>query len=224
MTADIDDLLGGAPVRSELEPLPVDLPDTGARQRQNILKAASAGNGTFVQASQLMQPVTRAFLTEVTRLDENVVRRRLTHCPRLGKNGQRDLYDFMTAVAYLVDPKVDIEQYIKTVNPKNLPTQLNKDYWDARSRRLKYLLAAGEAWHTEDVVEVFGTVFMTIKDRLQLITETMRDRAKLTDEQAKRFSEMIDGLQDDLYTAMVTMPKDRQTSPVAMDDIDAVDV
>lgn len=219
MTPEIEALLGATP-KSELAPPPVKEPDTPAHVRERVLRAASAGNGTFIEAGALMRPVTRAFMTEVTRLDENVVRRRLLHCPRLGKKGQRELYDFMTAIGYLVDPQIDIETFIKTMNPKKLPAGLNKDVWDGMHKRLRYQRDAGEAWHTEDVVEVLGTVFMTIKDRMQLITETMRDRAGLTDAQAARFAEMIDGLQADLHKSLVTLPEQQRTPPVVEKDVE----
>lgn len=219
MTPEIEALLGATP-KSELVPPPVDRPDSPAHIRERVMRGASAGNGTFIEAGALMRPVTRAFLTEITRLDENVVRRRLTHCPRIGKNKQRDLYDFMTAIGYLVEPQIDVETFIKTMNPKKLPAGLNKDVWDGMHKRLRYQRDAGEAWHTEDVVEVLGTVFMTIKDRWQLITETMRDRAGLTDEQAKRLGEMVDGLQLDLHQALVELPEKQRTPPVVEKDVE----
>lgn len=200
---EIEALLGGTPP-----------PSTSRRERDLILKAASGGKGTFVEAGVLMRPVTRAFLGQVFRLDENIVRRRLLHCPTLGRHGQRDLYDFATACSYLVEPKIDIEQYLRTTAAKNLPVQLNKDFWDGQQRKLKYQIAAGEAWHTEDVVEVLGSVCMKIKDRLQLVTETMRDRAKLDDSQTKRFTEMIDGLQADIHADLVSLPAASRHGPI----------
>lgn len=217
MTDDIAALLGDTP--SELTPPRIDAPDSTLRQRQAAIRAASTGNATFVEAGELMRPVTRAFLTEITRLDENVVRRRLLNCPRLGKSGQRDLYDFMTAIAHLVEPQIDLEAYIKTMNPKKLPAGLNKDVWDGMHKRLRYQRDAGDAWHTEDVIEVLGRACMLIKDRLQLVTETMRDRAKLDDAQAKRFAEMIDGLSADIHAALVEMPAQRRTAPIVEEDV-----
>ena len=213
--SDINALLGG-----ENSQPASPLPDTPFRQREAVIKAASGGKGTFVEAGQLMRPVTRGFLAQVFRMDENQVRLRLLHCPTLGRHGQRDVYDFVMACSFLVDPKLDIEQYMRTTAAKNLPVQLQKDFWEALQRKLKYQLAAAEAWHTEDVIEVFGRVFMTIKDRLQLVVETMRDRASLTDDQSKRFSDMIDGLQTDLHKDLVDMPKKSRHAPIGDDVIE----
>lgn len=206
MTAsDVNDLLG--------DPEPAALPDSSARERVMALRNASAGK-TFVEAGVLMQPVTRNFLAEVFQMAPATVRTRLLACPKVGQNAGRDLYDFRTAVPYLVPPKMDVEQYIRSLDAAKLPNHINKMFWEALSQRLKYMIAAGEAWGTEDVLSLLGQVAMTIKDRLQLWNEAMRERAKLSDEQMALLSRMIDELQADLWKDLVAIPSKRATLPI----------
>lgn len=206
MTAEIDDLLG--------DPEPAPLPDSTPRERAAALRAATAGN-SFVEAGVLMQPVTRNFLTQVFQMHPNTVKARLLNCPIIEKRGVRELYDFRTAVAYLVPPKMDVEQYIRSLDAAKLPNHINKMFWEALTQRLKYMIAAGEAWATEDVLSLLGQISMTIKDRLQLWNEAMRERAKLSDDQMAMLSRMVDELQADLYRDLVALPGKRATLPVA---------
>lgn len=210
MTSDseINDLLG------DPDPVEARLPDSSPRERTMALRNAFAGR-TFVEAGELMRPVTRNFLAEVFQMDSMTVRKRLLKCPKIGEHGGRDLYDFREAVAYLVAPKMDVEQYIRSLDAAKLPNHINKMFWEALSQRLKYMIAAGEAWATEDVLSLLGQVSMTIKDRLQLWNEAMRERAKLSDDQMAMLTRMIDELQADLHKDLVTIPAKRSTLPIA---------
>lgn len=203
------------------------LPDSSANQKLAALRTARGGT-TFVEAGELKRPVSKNFIAQVFDMDPATVTKRLLTCPPLTSPGdQRPLYDFKQAVAYLVEPKMDIEKYIKNLDPNRMPNHINKVFWEAARVRLKFMIEAGDAWLTGEVLDVFGLVFMTIKDRMQLWTETLRERGGLSDETLARMTQMIDALQEDLHQQLLDIPKQRQTRSIVAehsDELSSVDL
>lgn len=217
MTDEFEDLIGGGP------PPPPLLQDSPVHERARAIRAASGGV-TFVQLGELKRPVTTAFLATVFDMDPSTVAKRLLPLEPLDRQGRKTLFDFKEAAAYLVEPKIDLEKYIASLDFKKLPHHINKLFWDAKRVKLKYGHEAGDSWATEDVLEVFGRVFMTIKDRTQLFVETMRDRGKLADDQMEIFEQLIDAFQQDLHAQLVAFPSQNRTGSIADQDEDLVSV
>ncbi len=174
--------------------------DAGQRLQQQItLKAAASGRGLEdvggVQA--LRRPVTITTLATVFGHDTQTITRRLIECPHVihaSPGGGRKLYDFAEAASYIVKPKMTPEQFVKTLNSAHMPAEINKVFWDGQRSRVKYKIEAQEAWETGDVVAAFGDLCMTLKEGLATLTETLRERGRLTDEQAIVVDEQIDEL------------------------------
>ncbi len=209
---DFDDLIGVSKPAS-------NLPDSTERERTRVLRAA-AGGATFVQLRELKRPVTANFLAAVFDMDPSTVKKRLIPLEALAQVGVKTLYDFKEAAAYLIEPKLDLEKYLMSLDFKKLPHHINKVFWDAKRSKLKYKHEAGEAWETADVLEVFGRTFMTIKDQTQLFVETMRERGGLSDEQMLIFESLIDGFQANIHAKMIEEPKLHQTRSIAGQDRD----
>lgn len=196
----------GRPTREEAE-----------RRRAEAAAAVSAGNAARGRAmddiggiGELLRPVTQATLAQLFRMDPKTVRRRLARCPHR-REGQRFLYDFREACGFLVTPKMTTEEFIRTLNSSHLPPEINKAFWDGQRSRVKYKIEAQEAWETEDVLDVLGDAFMTVKDTLTMLVEDLRERARLTPEQAAAAEETIDGLRDTLRQKLVEMPAKKQS-------------
>lgn len=174
------------------------------------LKAAAAGKGEL-RAKDFMVPVTQNAIADVFGMMPETIKRRLLRCPTVGSEGGRDLYNFKTACEYVLKPRMDIETYLKTLNPADMPIGINKSFWEAQMTKLRYQIAAAEAWATEDVLEVFGTVFMTIKERTKLWSETLRESGMLTDDQLVKLNQLIDDYLSNLHADLIDIPKKRQT-------------
>lgn len=195
-----------------------DIPSSSDEIRQHAVRMAGGGRA-FIDAGVLRQPVSKGFLATVFQMDPATVTKRLLTCPPLGRaGGQREMYDFREAVAYLIPPKMDLGEYIESLDPNDMPNHINKVYWEARRIRLKFMLEAGDAWATDDVLDVLSAVNMKIKDRTQLWTETLREVGGLNDDQYRRLTEMVDALLGDLHADLVDIPKQRQTLSLAKRD------
>jgi hypothetical protein len=212
--SDIDDLIGGTPQD-----------DTPQDEIDALCREVATGKGSFVNQGDLKRPVTMNFLALVFDMDPATVKKRLLAVKPVGYGGTakqpRPLYDFKEACAYLVEPKIDLDAYIRSIDVNKLPNLLNKMYWEGKRTRLKYLQEAGDAWRTEDVLERFGTVFMLIKDHTQLWSEKMREEIGLTDEQYRRFKQMQDALLGDLDEQLKELPAQSRTPSIAVVEGDA---
>lgn len=167
---------------------------------------------TETDAMDFVVPVSQVFLARVFGMDPATVGKRLAHCPVakfMGNN--RRLYDFKTACGYLIKPKMDVETYIRSINPADMPIAINKAFWETQRIKLKFKIEAGEAWPTEGVLETFGTVFMTIKERTKLWIEEMRETGLLDDSGLSKLIEMVDAYQTALHAELVDIPKKRRT-------------
>lgn len=193
MADDFDDILGG----DDFEDLPLDHP-----QSPQVITDLHGG-------------VTITFLAQVFGMAKHTVRKRLGDLPPLRRVRNAPIYNFVQACSYLVEPKIDIQEYLKTIRPSELPPALHKDFWDAMNKRQKWAEAAGELWHTEDVMEVFGEVFKLIKSTSQLWVDSLDRVRELTPEQRGALVTAVDGLLDEVHTNLVRMPSESQTGNLA---------
>lgn len=147
--------------------------------------------------------VTVQFLSEIFRMKAATVRRRLAECEVRRYEGQSAIYDLPEAAAYLIDPKVDLREFFRTLRPEELPAQLQKDVWDAQLKRQKWMENAGELWHTTDIVETLGEMFKTIKSTVQLWQDNIDQIDQLTDKQREALSQSCDGLLHRIHESLI---------------------
>lgn len=202
MTDDDYDLLGGPtpkkrgpgrPRKDAPEPdFPVDAPSGMA-----ITLAEIRAKG-----------VTSSWLAGAFQLSVGAVRKRLAACdPFRITHGNTPHYDIREAAAYLVKPNIDLS----TLKRSDLPANLQASAWDAKLKEQKWRRNAGELWHTQDVLDVFGDVFLLLKTTLQLFPEDKRLAKTLTDEQRSVLIELIDGLQKEIHSKLVELPSSGET-------------
>lgn len=166
--------------------------------------------------------VSLSWLHHMFGMDRNTAKMKLAGCPhlRLGKGGAR-LYSLPQAAAYLVEPKFDLERTLKSMKPGDLPHNLQPAVWQAKLARQKWEVNAGDLWATEDVLEVFTTVFKHMRITMNLWVDKL-ERVALTDEQRTVLTEQVDSLQRDLHHQLIEMPKKRQTRS-QLQDLDVIE-
>lgn len=202
---EIDDLLGGTP------------PAAAPRRYQGDPAAAlqrhlGATNAKMPRMEEFLRPVGVTFLADVFRLDVRSVKKKLVNCPvQKNERGGVPLYDFVQACGYLVKPKMSNWDWLKTLRVQDLPAHLAPGIAQAKLHNQTLEQRAGQLWRTEDVISVFGDVFLTFKDTVQLWSETMREGAGLGDAQYLRFRQLVDDLQEQLHKKLVVMPTTRAT-------------
>lgn len=95
-------------------------------------------------------------------------------------------------------------------------------FWDGMTKKTKWMRDAGMLWHTDDVREVLGEVFATIRSTVQLWADSVDKAETLTKEQMTFLRLQTDGLQSDIYTKLVENAGKTQTRPLSETPIDSL--
>jgi hypothetical protein len=162
--------------------------------------------------SVFRQPVGITFLAQVMEKQPRQISNRLSKCPveAWHKHQGKDhpLYDFKTAMAYLVAPRANIEDWYSQQNMASLPPWLNKMFWDSAHQRNRVMLMSNDLWHTEDVQVVFGRVAMLIRQEVKNSIENLPDKASLTDEQYGTLTDWGNAMIEKIREVMVSLPRE----------------
>lgn len=217
MSDEFEDLLGNEPTKPE----PVTRSKRGREKR--TLDTSSFEGRTLTDdmpmTSDLLRPVGISLLAEIMGKQPVQIRKRLARCPVVGthKHAGKDqpLYDFVTAMAYLIEPKGNIEEWFANKNAASLPPYVNKMFWDSAHQRNRVMLSANDLWHTDDVLALLGRIGLTIKEETLLWIENMPGRDELTDRQFKHLSEEVTKLQHTIRERMMELPTMSETTSMA---------
>lgn len=116
------------------------------------------------------------------------------------------MYDFMTAMGYLVPPKGDIEDWFAQQNAASLPPYVSKMFWDSAHQRNRVMLASNDLWHTDDVMLVLGRVEITIRNAVKMWIEDLPEKELLSNSQYAALVDATSRLVDDIRQALVETP------------------
>lgn len=221
-----EDLLGGSPdPHSALRSMS---PRRGRPPKAKTEPKDDSDSKVELQMKGAMQGVTTYWLAQVFGMTSETVRKRLADVAPVEVHGKSNRYRVRDAAPYLVEPKIDIEAYMKNMKAGDLPALLQKEIWDARLKRQKWEAQAGDLWHTEDVIAVLSEVFATIKSTVQLWPDTVERTVGLADDQRELLVNMGDTLQDEIYRKLQEMAQNKSTKSSIADlddgDDDAEDV
>ena len=161
--------------------------------------------------SDVFAGVSPTWLAHAFQMDLMTVKKKLALCPELRRERTTKIYSLRQAAQYLVAPKVDIAQWIKTLNPKDLPPLLQDSYWSAALKRQSFEEKAGDLWRTADVLYVFGELAKEIKTSVTLWGDNVQRVTGLSDKQMEVLTAQQDGLLTTIHRIMVEQPTKRQT-------------
>lgn len=213
VTADIADLVGGP----ALVAMTTEQTEALAQHLQGQ-KSKYGGVNTPMDISGLHAGVTVGWLAQAFRMNPQTVKSRLAKCPTLKAHQRGYIYEFRVAVEYLVTPKVDIEEYLKNVKVKELPTRLQAEYWQAMRARQIWEKEAGHLWATEDVLSRFSEVVGLMRSELQLWVDNLEQRIPVSHEQREYFEQQVHTLQSTLYEKLIALPQQGRTLPSSNED------
>lgn len=199
-------------------PVPKRGRPTKEMEEQRAREAEEAAIGELPHYSVFRKPIGITFLAQVLGKQPRQIAKRLEKCPVASwmthQGKQHPLYDFMTAMSYLVPPKGDIEDWFAQQNQASLPPQVSKAFWDSMNGRIRAMQKAGQLWHDDDVMALLGRVLMMIKSETQNWVEEIPDNAALTNEQYNWITDQVNSLMVKVKNALVDAP--RQFATVSM--------
>lgn len=205
---DLDDFLANEPVDPLRRPPRNRVPVRTAKLTELEMNES-------LDPGQVLTGVTVFWLKTVFGLTHSTVVKRLAKCPTSGLSPTgHPVYDVKEAAAYLVEPKMDAKTYIRKIRTQELPPIFQKEYWDAKHRKLKYEQAASLLWRTEDVVDVLGEAFKVLRTTMQLLPDRLETIIPMTTGQRGEVQGVTDEMQNEMFEALVTMAKNRRTKNV----------
>lgn len=146
-------------------------------------------------------PVTE--LAKLFRTSLLNVRRKLANVRPIAERAGDPVYDIAEAAEWLVKPKVDVAEYIKSLRPADVPVALQKQFWDSQLGRQKFEENAGHLWRTEKVQMAVGDLFKVIRQKVRLFSDSVERETALSEEQRVIITRMADELLEDMYKAVV---------------------
>ena len=135
-------------------------------------------------------------------LEVSTVRKKMAGCRAVKRKTSGHLYLLKDAAPYLVTPKMDPEQLIRSMKSQDLPPHLQNQFWQAAVTRLRWEKEAGELWLTEDVLDAFGDIFKLVKSSSQLWPDTLTEMVGLSDAQRESLVRQIDVLLNEIHAAI----------------------
>lgn len=156
--------------------------------------------------------VSVPWLMKAFRMGRGTVEKKLRGCQPIGHGKHNTpLYDLPEAASYLVKPRVDMEEYLRSLKPDNLPERLRESYWSAKLKEQRWREKAGDLWRTSDVLTVFGDVLQKMRTRLQLLPDAIEREAGLDEKQFAASRTAVDKIQDEIYQELQTLAKTGRT-------------
>lgn len=144
-----------------------------------------------------------SMLGQIFNLDNREVARRIVD---LKKSGDRDgfpVYDLAAAARYLVDPIINIQAYILSLKPADLPVPLQKAYWEGLLSKQKWQENAKDLWRTEKVMDVFVDTFKKLRATLVMFDDSVEAAVGVNEAQRKMIRLLADRLLDDIRESLV---------------------
>lgn len=118
------------------------------------------------------------------------------------------------AAKYLVEPKVDVEQFLRTLSPNKLPPKLQDAFWAAQNRRMDVEERIGELWSTARVMEFFADLFKPMRMQILMMADSVAQETELSPRQR----EIIIGIADTLMAHLKESLIDKVEGYTAPDD------
>jgi len=217
-----DDLFGDdkapAPQTQPVEKRPIGRPKGSKASRTAADEQKDELNLGMQDTHHILAGVSITWLSRIFRMTPDRVKDALANCKPIGtgRNGG-SVYDVQTAARYLVEPVKDVEDFLRGLDSKRLPTRMQEGYWNARIKEMKAKVMAGELWPTGRVQEVLGNTFLTIKSTVQLWADTIEEddqqqgKGDMLPEHRNAIIALSDKLLDDIHHSLLKQDSEQST-------------
>lgn len=166
-------------------------------------------------ANPFYEGCTPVELSRLFRVSTSKVRDILRDTPPYGTRGGRDVWlVHEVAMGLLRDNESEpetVERILKLHHTK-MPKMLSKEFWFAQTYKQKYDITAGNLWRTEEVIEMAGDAFKTIRLSLQLMSDTVERNEVLTEKQRRTILDLVDSVLLDMREKLIDAFENRRVS------------
>jgi predicted transposase YdaD len=172
---------------------------------------------TTEEKAILFDGVSISVLALIFGKDKRDVSQKIREVKPSGMNAGFPVYAMKDVAPYLCDPVMNVEEYLSQLKPDKLPSQLQKDFWQAQLSRQKFEVNKGDLWDTDAVVAAMAEVFKRLKTTVLLFSDSVEARVGLDERQRKVILELSDALLVDLQQTLLEgkFDGDDQEEPAA---------
>ncbi len=98
------------------------------------------------------------------------------------------------AAVYLVNPKLDVGELLRTLNPSKLPPKLQAAFWAAQMDRVAFEQLQGELYNATRVREMLSSFCKPMRMTILMAKDEVASRTTLTPQQRVIIQEIMDSL------------------------------
>lgn len=189
--------------------------DPGVRTRKPVDPAegvkVSNGMRDAVTMDELLGGLPTTHIARIFGVTNDRARERLVAATPAALVGGRPVYRIRDVARLFIKPNADdIAMVIAKTSARDLPPQLQKDFWAAQEARQKYEERAGKLWRAEVVSEAFMEAFKTIRMTMNLMADAVERETELSAKQRATIIAITDDLLAELSRNLIENPKFRE--------------
>lgn len=196
---------------------------------KHVRREVKVGNAMrdAITMDELLGGLPATTLARIFGLTNDRARERLVAAKPAATVANRPVYRIRDVARLFVKPNADdIAMVIAKTSARDLPPQLQKDFWAAQEARQKYEERAGKLWRSEVVSDAFMEAFKTIRMTMNLMADAVERETELSAKQRATIIAITDDLLADLSRNLIENPKfkelhnSRTTDDLADSEID----
>ena len=155
-------------------------------------------------------------LSAMFNLSKTEIAKRIRTLPPAGVRSGYPIYKVSDAAPYLVEPKVDVEGYVRRMGLKDLPPPLQKDLWAAMNGQLKFEQTQGTVWRVERIQEIWSEWHKRVRMTLLLAPDEAEREGRISPDGLIWFREFIDRLLLSLYQEVTSVMEQMPIQPAGI--------
>jgi len=132
-------------------------------------------------------------LTKIFNMDRRTIEEKIRNVAPFDTRSGYPVWRIVDVAPHLVKPAYDVENYIKRMNPDDLPPALTREYWNAKKVRQDFLKSSGELWPTAQVIQCYGKLFQTLRMSWLLTRDAIERDMVLSAAQREAMVRHMDG-------------------------------
>lgn len=169
----------------------------------------SRGNNDDELLSAIYRGVNQDQLMRMFKMDHRTAKRKMMEARAggirpIGTKYGGDLYVIHEIAPYFCKPVMDPSEYIKSMDPRELPKILTKEFWAGQRSRQDYEEKAGLLWSTEKIIEEVGELMKLFKMSALLTLDAVERQTELTASQRQIIRSLTNGMLADLIQRIQT--------------------
>lgn len=157
------------------------------------------------QMNYALAGLTQRELSVMFNKSPGTVAKQLGDVKPCGRRNGKFIYQIADAAPYLCRPKNarEIAAFMRTARPNDVPSVMTKEFWNGQRSRQAFMLAEGDLWPTDKIIELLSTTFTKLRMGLLLLPDDIERSNFLTDAQVETLRNKVDGILATLAKSLV---------------------